>query len=203
MTITSNDIIIVKLTDEEISNTIQIANNITPYINDRPDLHQRDYLERFTDVLLGEIAEQMVLKWFVSNNKFAKSAVDKTSDRPDSGHDIYLKMKNDNIIHCSVKSSLSVLKCTIDEILDTFTIATKKSEIREVNVQVYFWLDIFAKSEGKYRLNVPSTTYCAIIGWIGKKEIDIFSKYKTENREAPEKKLREMHPMLEVLNYIV
>jgi hypothetical protein len=200
MAITGNDVVRLQLTDEEIRNCIIVSNNITPYINDRADLHPRDYLERFIDVLLGEIAECMVIKWFHQNNKFAESAVDKASPKPDAGHDIILKTRENREIKCSVKSSLSVFKSSPNDIINQFTIATKQSELRDTNIQVYFWLEL--SGGNKHRVVVPSTNNVAIIGWVGSKDIKRFSKYATESREAPEEKLNKMRPMNELLDLL-
>lgn len=201
MSITSADVIVgVNLLDKDIHEIVEIANKITPNIIDRADLHKRDYLERFIDVLMGEIAERVVIKWLNENGKYAVSAVDKNSEKPDAGHDILLKDQYGKSIKGSIKSSLSVFKEEINDILD-FTIASKESEIRDVNIQVYFWLEIHAKKG--YRVNVPSMCNFAIIGWVGKNDIKKFVSYKTENRKAPNKKLKEMRPMKILLEYIL
>ena len=86
--IEEKDIISFKFTNNQIKECIEIANNLTDSVVDRKDLHNRDYLERFLDILMGEIAEKLVISWLQQNKKFVKSAVDKTSGKPDLGHDI-------------------------------------------------------------------------------------------------------------------
>ena len=54
---------------------------------------------------MGEIAEIAVIKWLKSRGKYAVSAVDKTSDKPDSGHDVIVKDIKGVERKCSVKSS--------------------------------------------------------------------------------------------------
>lgn len=193
------DIISVNINEDDIKDCIERATHISKSIADRTDLHSRDYLERFINVLMGEIAEHIVITWLRQNNKFVESAVDKTSDKPDLGHDLWLKKYNGDRIKCSIKSSISALKSPKD-ILTTFTIATKESEIRDVNIQVYFWLDLFAKDNN--RLSIPSTKNCAIICWCGKKDIKSFTEYKTEKRQTANKKLQELRTMRSLLNFI-
>lgn len=146
---------------------------------------------------MGEIAESSVISWLKSKKKFVKSAVDKQADSPDLGHDLWLKASDGRKIKCSIKSSLSAKKSP-KEILKQFTIATKQSEIREVNIQVYFWLDI----EGKNRITVPTTNHCAIICWCGPNDIKNFNHYNTEKRQAPSAKLREQRTMESLLQYL-
>ena len=90
-------------------------------------------------------------------------------------------------------------KSTIDDILDTFTVATKASELRKVNIQVYYWL----KLKGEPRITVPTERNMAIIGWIGENDVKEFGTYSTENRQAPKIKLRDTRPMHSLLEYLV
>jgi hypothetical protein len=200
MAVSKVDIIrIGEIPDDVLSKLIDLSNRVAKNIVDRKDLHKRDYLERFMDVLLGEIAENAVINWLKNNGKFAESAVDKCSSHSDPGHDLILRTVTGNEIKCSVKSSIAALK-GIDDIVDQFTLATKETELRDVNIQVYFWLDLFA-SDG-YRTTVPSTRNFALIGWSGIKDITKFNSYATESREAPDLKLKKMRPMRDLLEYL-
>lgn len=203
MIVTSKDIIFVNLDENEFNQCVDTAKHLTSHILDRPDLHSRDYLERFTNVLTGEIAEQMVIKWLNGNGKYAESAVDKTSSTPDLGHDILLRLKENNEeIKCSVKSSLSVFKLE-DEIVSNFTLATTSREVRQVNIQVYFWLDIYGRgNEDGSRRNIPNLKSAAIIAWASKKDLTTFDRYSTEARLAPKKKLNELRTLNSLLSYI-
>ncbi len=193
-------VIKVKMNDDELKKCIETAEFLCESVVDRKDLHKRDYLERFIDLLMGEISEQSVIKWFHDNGKFAKSAVDKKSRKPDMGHDIILKTKDNKEILCSVKSSLSVFKSDMQQILDTFTIATKKSEVRQVNIQVYYWLSPISTP----RVCVPNHENMAIIGWVGENDIKSFGTYSTEERESPDQiKLRQIRSMESLLKYII
>ena len=108
MAITSKDAVKIKLEENEIYQLIEQANNLALNIVDRKDLHERDHLERVINVIQGEIAEYIVIKWLKSQNKTVRSAVDKTAKKPDSGHDIIVKSKKTGAeIECSIKSSLS------------------------------------------------------------------------------------------------
>lgn len=132
-----SDVIQFELSKEDLDVCIDNAKNIMTTIIDRRDLHSRDDLERFNNLLMGEISEMMVLRWLHSHGKYAVSAVNKNSREPDIGHDLQLRDKNGRPIRCSVKSSLSALK-DLNYIINNFKLATKQSELREVNVQVYF-----------------------------------------------------------------
>lgn len=155
-------------------------------------------MERYIDIMMGEVAEAAVIKWLKQNGKFAVSAVNKSSGKPDSGRDIILRGKHKQEIECSVKSSLSVYKDNINDILDTFTIATKASELRKVNIQVYYWL----KLKGENRITVPSNKNMAIIGWIGENDVKEFGTYNTENRQVAKIKLRNIRTMKSLLDYL-
>lgn len=197
-TLTEADVIMYTLSDKKMKECIDNARILIESMKDRKDLHKRDYLERYIDILMGEAAEQSVIEWINSKGKYAKSAVDKKSGKPDAGHDVVMRDKKGKEILCSVKSSLSVYKSDIKDIIKEFTIATKKSEVRKVNIQVYFWLIL----NGEHRVSVPSNGNMAIIGWVGENDIHGFSKYATENRESPTIKLNEARSMNSLLNYI-
>jgi hypothetical protein len=200
MPITSADVIQFPLEDSEIHDLVVQANEIALHIVDRSDLHERDHLERVINVLLGDIAEVMVIKWLQSNDKSAKSSVDKKSGEPDAGHDlIVVSKKTGREVECSVKSSLSVYK-NLEQIPDEFRLATKRSELKSINIQVYFWLE----PRGNPRVTVPSTNKAAIIGWFTKEDVesDGFTRYATEARETPNIRLREARPMRSLLDYL-
>ena len=99
-----------------------------------------------------------------------------------------------------MKSSLSACKSHIDEILKSFTIAAKKSEIRQVNIQVYYWLSL--KGDHEYRVTVPSNNNMAIIGWAGENDIEKFGNYSTEHRQVAEIKLEQIRSMESLLEFL-
>ena len=169
-------------------------------MNDRCDLHARSILERLINVLMGEISERAVVNWLVKNGKYAVPAR-KNLNKPDDGYDIILRDTKGNYKRCSVKSSLSVYKNNPEDILNMFQLSSKRCEIQDVNIQVYFWLN---PGNNKTRVTVPSTDNMAVIGWIGKKCINNFvvGKYKTEKRETVNIKLTELHPMETLLKYL-
>ena len=183
--IAEDDVIHIELIKRELDACIDTAKHISGHVVDRKDLHARDDLERFINVLMGEVAEQMVIKWLKEQGKFAESAVDKISNKPDMGHDIKVIRTNGNeLLLCSVKSSLSY-KLDVQGILNICKIASKKSELRDINVQVYFWLTLNPKDNGN-RLTVPSLRQAAIIGWFGRNDLLKFAAYNhEEGREAP------------------
>ena len=200
MAITAADAVGPILTDDEIQECIATSQILLKSVQDRGDLHSRGFLERFIDILMGEIAEQSVIKWFQSQGKYAESAVDKKSGRPDNGHDIILRSQSGDIIRCSVKSSLSVYYSGVEKIIKTFRLSSKQSEIRDINIQVYFWLDIKSKS----RINTPSNNNMAIIGWLGRKDLSGVEEgsYATEARSVMKVRLSKMRSMNSLLNFL-
>ena len=190
MAVNQDTVIKIALSENDLSSCIDNTQILCETISDRSDLHLRSYMERYIDIMMGEVAEAAVIKWLKQNGKYAVSAVNKSSGKPDSGRDIILRGKHKQEIECSVKSSLSVYKDNINDILDTFTIATKASELRKVNIQVYYWL----KLKGENRITVPSNKNMAIIGWIG--------EYNTENRQVAKIKLRNIRTMKSLLDYL-
>ena len=189
----------VPLPDNELAACIASAGRIAPGIADRGDLHARDGLERFINVLLGEVAERMVLVWLRGQGKHAEPAGDKRGDAPDAGHDLLLRRRGAEL-RCSVKSSLSV-QYDLPRILAEFTLATKRVELRPVNVQVYFWLDL--RPADGHRTTVPSLRRAAVIGWAGLRDIQQFRQYANEQRESPAGfKLHQMRPMADLLPLI-
>lgn len=196
--INPDDIVKLYLTDRKLSDAILVAHKIVDFIVDRSDLHGRDYIEKYINCLMGEIAEQMVIEWLKNNNKYGKSAVDKTSAKPDMGHDIWLRDSHGIQIRGSIKSSLSFAKSTPKDILNTFTLAISPQEVREVNIQIYFWLSLNSEP----RVSVPSMRNAAIMAWASREDLNEvgFSSYKGEQRLAPSKiKLVELRPMKDLL----
>ena len=198
MAVNQDTVIKIALSDKELSICTENTQILCKTISDRSDLHLRGYMERYIDVVMGEVAEAAVIKWLRQNGKYAVSAVNKSSGKPDSGRDLILKDKQKREIECSVKSSLSVYKDNMNDILDTFTIATKASELRKVNIQVYYWL----KLKGENRVTVPSDKNMAIIGWIGENDVEEFGTYNTENRQVAKIKLRNIRTMKSLLDYL-
>lgn len=194
------DVILAPILDnEKVYDCMKVSLELIKSMIDRSDLHKRGEFERFINISMGEIAESAFIKWLRDNGKYAESAVDKHSNKPDKGYDVFLN-SNGKPIECSIKSSLSVFKSDIDDVLDNFTISTKQSEIRDVNVQIYFWLNL----NGKPRYTVPSELNMAIIGWLGKNDFSniAFESYATEHRQAPVKKLRDIRTMNSLLDWI-
>ena len=198
MAVNQDTVIKIALSENDLSSCIDNTQILCETISDRSDLHLRSYMERYIDIMMGEVAEAAVIKWLKQNGKYAVSAVNKSSGKPDSGRDIILRGKHKQEIECSVKSSLSVYKDNINDILDTFTIATKASELRKVNIPVYYWL----KLKGENRITVPSNKNMAIIGWIGENDVKEFGTYNTENRQVAKIKLRNIRTMKSLLDYL-
>ena len=197
MPVQANQIVRVNLPPETVRGSIEIARRIASSIVDRPDLHGRDALERFIDCLMGELAEQMVITWLTTEGKHAVSAVDKTAASPDPGHDIWLKDAHGAQIRASIKSSLSATKTDPAEILSTFTLATNPRELRDVNIQVYFWLNI----SNPPRVTVPSLQNAALFAWASASDLGTgeFAAYRGEHRAAPSTRLIALQPMSELL----
>lgn len=197
-----DDIVYQALSLDDLNVCINNATILNRTITDRKDLHKRDELERFNNILMGEVAEMMVIKWLHSHGKFAISAVDKTSSSPDMGHDIEVESARDGKkVFCSIKSSISCLK-DINSILSEFRLATKKSELREINIQVYFWLTL-NPGKGSSRVSVPSLRQSAIIGWFGQNDLTQFTTYNFEEREAPSPTLGSGRKMKDLLKHLI
>lgn len=194
------DVVFVPLNPQNLNTAIDNAQIILDSIIDRGNLHSRDKLEQFNNILMGEIAEQMVMQWLSDNGKFVQSSVDKNSGVADLGHDLYLKnRKNNEIITCSIKSSLSYSK-GLDGILQYFKLATTPTELRSVNIQVYFWLDLNPQIGS--RTTVTSFKHSAIIGWFGYNDLIEFDSYNREKRLAPVQTLQNARTMQELLDYL-
>jgi hypothetical protein len=165
------------------------------------DLHSLDDLERYINILMGEVAERMVADWITMQGKYCESDSTKGTGEPDAGHDLILRKPNYDEIRCSIKSSLTY-KLDIPGILRQCKLATKPSELREVNIQVYYWLTLNPE-RGKSRVTVPAIRQSCIIGWFAHKDIKQFTQYNHENRQVPEVPLNQARPMHELLNYII
>ena len=189
------------LSKENINDCIVNASRILNTITDRQDLHNRSYVEQFQNILMGELAEKAVLQYFRENGIYAVSAVDKESGVPDCGYDIIVFDKKGRERRVSVKSSLSVHKSSPEDIIDEarFHLASKVSEICDINIQVYFWLDLY----GTTRVTTPSESNMAIIGWAGSKDITgETASYSSEKREVVAVSLKELRPMEELLRFL-
>ena len=200
MVVKPDQIVRVTLPPGKALEAIKTSTQIVQSIVDRGDLHSRDYLERFIDCLIGEVAECMVIQWLSEQNKYVESAVNKTSTTTDIGHDIWLKNMAGEKWRCSVKSSISWKKNTPTDILNTFTLATNPKEVRDINIQVYFWLELNSPP----RTVVPSLKNAAIFAWASSKDLSSgsFASYKGEQRKAPDKNLVGLRPMVELLSII-
>lgn len=188
-----------KLSGEVLTTAVQTASRVSRHVVDRSDLHGRDPLERFTNVLLGELAEQAVLAYFQQQNRYAVSAVDKNAQQPDAGHDILIRRANGTEATCSVKSSLSY-KLDLPGILSICRPAFRRAEVRDVNVQVYFRYNL----GGQPRLVVPSLEEAYIIGWTNRQTLlgGGFGHYAGEEREVANIRLQEISPMRELVPHL-
>jgi hypothetical protein len=185
-----------------LNTCISNAQGLIATMIDRANLHARDDLEKFFNVLMGEVAEQMVLGWLKEKGKSAASVVNKASGQPDAGHDLVLLDTSGKSLLCSIKSSFSFAKQP-GEIIKVFKLATTPSELRDINVQVYFWIDPY-KQAGQPRTTLPSLTNCALIGWFGKADLEkqVFSNYNGEMRQVPVTSLEDARSMSSLLPFI-
>jgi hypothetical protein len=194
--VTEKDIVRVNMDQSELDKAIEFVARCYGNVSDRPDLHERDLLEKFIDGLMGELAERMVLKWLKSQGKDAEPATDKAALLPDPGHDIYVvRASPSEQVKCSVKSSLSYVS-SMEKIIRERRLATTPPEVKAINVQVFFWLKLRAKKT-ESRLTVPAIRESAIICWFGERDLppEEFEKYKHENRLVPKKTLSYGRPM--------
>lgn len=190
------------LKESDLIDAVKVASTIMQAISDRPDLHSRDPLERFIDLVLGEVAERAVYAWLRKNDKNTER-VQKNYRGPDPGYDLIVKNPGREPITISVKSSVSVYKSEIPKILDTFTLAVTPAEAAkaDAHVQVYYWLE----PQAQIRTSVPSLSKAIIVAWALKNDLvkeDYTSYTSREQRRAPEKRLRELRPMQELLKHV-
>ncbi|MFC6618037.1 hypothetical protein [Deinococcus radiophilus] len=158
-------------------------------------------MDRFIDALVGEIAEMAVIDYLHRNGKYAVSAVDKRAPNPDPGHDIHVRNLNNEIVRCSVKSSISALKSSPEDILSTFSPAFNQEEPREFNIQVYFYYTLFSAP----RYVVPSLSKGLITGWFSREALQgaLYVPYPNAiQRRRAEVKLKDIQPMSELLEQL-
>lgn len=202
--LTKNDVVIPELTSDQTIECVKTALVISSSIKDRQDLHERGFTERFNNVAMGEMSEQAVVQYLRNHGKtvIAPSYEEKTNGKPDAGYDITVIDKKGKFRRCSIKSSISAYKAGPEAIIgsDAFHLASKKSEIRDINIQVYFWLDISGKFSS--RTTVPSEKNMMIVGWACRKDVTGTSHYAGENREVVEVSLKDLRPMEQLLQYL-
>lgn len=199
--ITIDDIVHVDISRDEFNECIESAKSVLQHLMDRANLHERDDLERFINILMGEVAESMVIAWLNEHKRFNRRDADKSAGVPDAGHDLVLRSTQNAEIRCSIKSSLAY-KLNLESILNQSKLATTSSELREVNIQVYFWLSL-NPPRGQPRVTVPTIRQSVIIGWFGNHDINTFTTYNREQRQAPDTTLRNARPMGDLLKFIL
>ena len=99
-----------------------------------------------------------------------------------------------------MKSSLSAHYNQVEDMLKQFHLASKKSEIRGINIQVYYWLNLSSTP----RVVIPSEQNMAIIGWLGRKDLTGVNEdqYATESRPVVKVPLANMRPMCTLLDIL-
>ncbi|CAM4017599.1 hypothetical protein [Deinococcus frigens] len=169
---------------------------LLPHVRDRADLHGRDPLEKYHNLLMGEVAELAVIAYLTGQGKSAVSAVDKAATTPDAGHDLLVCRENGTAAKCSVKSSLSY-RHGIGAIPGQFRPAFNRREPRDINIQVYFHYRL----DSEPRTTVAASTHAYIIGWASEKKLldSGFIVYNGEKRRVADLKLADLSPMAELL----
>ena len=169
---------------------------LLPHVRDRADLHNRDPLEKYHNLLMGEVAELAVIAYLVGQGKHAVSAVDKGAAKPDAGHDILVRRRDGTAAKCSVKSSLSY-RHGIGAIPGQFRPAFNRREPRDINIQVYFHYRL----DSEPRTTVAASAHAYIIGWASEKKLlaSEFAVYSGEKRGVADLKLADLSPMAELL----
>ncbi|MFK7602973.1 hypothetical protein ACI3L1_12265 [Deinococcus sp. SM5_A1] len=198
MPLTAADTIpLLPLVSEALVQTAAITcARLLPHVRDRADLHGRDPLEKYHNLLMGEIAELAVISYLVGQGKYAVSAVDKEAATPDAGHDILVRRRDGTAAKCSVKSSLSY-RHAIEAIPGQFRPAFNRREPRDINIQVYFHYQLNAEP----RTTVAASAHAYIIGWASEKKLldSGFSVYNGEKRWVADLKLADLSPLAELL----
>lgn len=194
----NNDIVPVTLTKDEFDQCVVTALEISHSIVDRHDLNGRDHLDRFINLLQGECAEHAVRSYF-NSHEIAAVSPDKLARRgPDKGIDLYLPAPNrSKPLICSVKSSTSYA-FSPPALLDEMTLASTPKEVRDINIQVMFWLEL----KKRPRQVVPSLRNAAVIGWFTPDQLTTFAPYSTQRREQSQIPLRQAHSMAELVKLL-
>lgn len=201
MAITSENVISLQelVSEQMVQSAAATCTTLLPHVTDRADLHQRDPLERFSNLLMGEIAELGVIAYLQQQGKYAVSAVDKQACTPDQGHDIHVRRKDGSLAKCSVKSSLSYKYGMMPRggILEHFRPAFNRKEPRDINVQVYFHYQLGENP----RATVLTSRHAFIVGWLPERKIvgGQYTTYQGERRPVADIKLKDMLPMSELL----
>jgi len=186
-----------ELVSEEMVQTAAVTcASLLPHVRDRADLHGRDPLERYHNLLMGEIAELAVIAYLTGQGKSAVSAVDKAAGTPDMGHDVVVRRRDGTAAKCSVKSSLSYHH-GIAAIPGQFKPAFSHREPRDINVQVYYHYNLRLEP----RTTVAASAHAYIIGWASEKKLlgSEFAAYNGERRRVADLKLADLSPMAELL----
>lgn len=169
---------------------------LLPHVQDRADLHGRDPLEKYHNLLMGEIAELAVIAYLTAQGKAAASAVDKQAGTPDMGHDIVVRRRDGTAARCSVKSSLSYHH-GIAAIPGQFRPAFNHREPRDINIQVYYHYNLRLEP----RTTVAASTHAYIIGWASERKLlaSGFAVYNGERRQVADLRLADLSPMADLL----
>lgn len=185
------------LVSEELIQTAAITcARLLPHVRDRAGLHGRDPLEKYHNLLMGEIAELAVIAYLTGQGKSAVSAVDKAAMTPDAGHDLLVRRENGTAAKCSVKSSLSY-RHGIEAIPGQFRPAFNRREPRDINIQVYYHYRL----DSEPRTTVAASAHAYIIGWASEKKLlaSEFVVYSGEKRRVADLKLADLSPMAALL----
>lgn len=186
-----------ELVSEDLVQTAAITcARLLPQVQDRADLHGRDPLEKYHNLLMGEIAELAVIAYLRARGKFAVSAVDKAAGTPDAGHDVVVRRRDGSAARCSVKSSLSY-RHGLEAIPEQFRPAFNRREPRDINIQVYFHYRLAAEP----RTTVLAASHAYIIGWASERRLlaSGFAVYHGERRQVADLRLADLSPLAELL----
>lgn len=184
------------VTEALVQTAAMTCARLLPHMRDRADLHGRDPLERYHNLLMGEIAELAVIAYLTGQGRWAVSAVDKAATVPDAGHDVVLRRRDGTAARCSVKSSLSYHH-GIAAIPGQFRPAFNSREPRDINVQVYYHYNL----RGEPRTTVAALAHAYIIGWAPERRLlgSEFIVYNGEQRRVADLRLADLSPMAELL----
>ncbi|WP_216327794.1 hypothetical protein [Deinococcus aestuarii] len=117
----------------------KVCPNLMGSVVNRSNLPGRTQLEKMHHLIMGELSELATIKYLRSNGRFAESAVDKMSGRPDLGHDVRFKNESGKDLLCSVKSSNSH-SYGWPNIIDRMHFPFTKDEVKDINVRAYYRL---------------------------------------------------------------
>ncbi len=190
MPITPDELLKYPLTPAEVGAAATFAYHVVTHMEEHPQLQTQDPLACFTEALLGELAEQMVVGWLREQKKQVRSEADKGAHTPDLAHELWVEDIRGKRVRMRITVHLAAQQISPAEMLSQTRIHFIPDEIGGINVQVCFWLPL----GGEQEMLLPALQNAALAGWLSGKNL----------REAGASlTLQDLRPMQELLAYLV